>query len=239
MIELFNYSEIVEKEGKRYLYDPQFLNSRKCQLEDLQATYKQIRETLERYEYPAGEVWVRAIADGGADALRQVMVDENDKEAKRMKVPAYMAKQWRKSVVEDAPGQLFREADELHRQIAVKADGLPIRPGDLTFNGGDLVVNVEAVVERIIPLAMCEITPQMDADAHTLREVVAQVRALQEGGLNALEVVKKFMGNWLAPSNYPAMEDLEVYAALQSRRHISREQIKIQSPEYYYLNGGE
>ena len=236
----FIYNQLIEKGDALCLYDSQFVNARALDIEALQSAYKSIRETLERFDYPTGENWLRAIAEGGAEALSRVLVEENDKEAKRMKVPAFMAKQWRKSVVDDAPRDLYNEADSLHVTIEQKRGELPIKEGDVTFKDGNLVVDADAIMERIKDIATREITPQMQKEAQMLKETVIKVRELQEGGLYALDVVKKYAGNWLAPSRYPDMEDtLELYNTLLSRRHISREQIKLQSPEWYYLNGGE
>ncbi len=236
----FHYTQIVEKDGRTFLYDPQFVSIRGGRINALQDTLNEIRECLERFNYPTGEPWARAVADGGADALCALMVDESDREAKRMKVPQYIANQWRKSLVEDTPRELVNQANALHSKVRFAYEGLPLRNEDIVFVDGKLTVDADAVTERIRNEAMREITDTMKKEAEAVKDIVVKARALQDNGLHILDVVKKLMGNWLAPSKFPDLNDnVVVFTPISIHRHNSREQIKAQAPEWYYLNGGE
>lgn len=234
-----NYSQIVEKDGVSYLFDAHAYSSLCLRVDGLQPIYDEIKTFLQSHNYPDTEEWIMAIATGGADSVAELMLRENDKEAKRLKVPAYIARQWRKSVIEDAPKDFFNEANSLRGKISSVADGI-VTEDDITFSGGRIVVNADAIKERMKPGTMLPISDQMRKEAQELREIVVRLRALQEGGLWVLDVAKSLMGNWLSPSTYPDLnDDVPLYSLLTQRRHNSRELIKAQSPEWYYLNGGE
>ena len=240
MFYTFNYTQIVEKEGQIYLYDPQFVGVRKGALDSLQSILPQIRDCLEQFNYPTGEAWLRSIVDGGADGLCALMVSENDREAKRMKVPQFIANQWRKSLIEDTPRELVEKADALRSKVLRAYEDLPLRPDDIVYKDGNLIVDADAVTDRIKDLAMLPITDAMKAEANAIKDMVIKARALQDGGLHLLDVLKRLMGNWLAPSQFPDLnDDVLVYKTINTYRHNSREQIKAQAPEWYYLNGGE
>ena len=198
----FHYTQIVEKDGRTFLYDPQFVSVRGGRINALRDTLNEIRECLERFSYPTGEPWSRAVADGGADALCALMVEESDREAKRMKVPQYIANQWRKSLVEDTPRELVNQANALHSQVRFAYEYLPLRNEDIVFVDGKLTVDADAVTD-----------------------IVVKARALQDNGLHILDVVKQLMGNWLAPSRFPDINDnVVVYTHICIHRHNSREQ---------------
>ena len=166
----FHYTQIVEKDGRTFLYDPQFVSVRGARINALQDTLNEIRECLERFNYPTGEPWARAIADGGADALCALMVEESDREAKRMKVPQYIANQWRKSLVEDTPRELVNQANALHSKVRFAYEDLPLRNEDIVFVEGKLTVDADAVTEHIKTEAMREITEEMKKEAEVVKE---------------------------------------------------------------------
>ncbi|MBR5397645.1 MAG: hypothetical protein IK145_07330 [Bacteroidales bacterium] len=236
----FNYTQIIEKDGHSFLFDPHFVNIRKGTLDTLQNTLPQIRDCLEQFNYPTGEVWLRSIAEGGADGFCSLMVSENDREARRMKVPQFIASQWGKSLVEDTPKELIEKADAIRSEVLQASEELPLKSEDIVFKDGNLVVDTDAVTERIKDQAMLQITDSMKAEADAIKDMVIKARTLQDGGIHLIDVLKRLMGNWLAPSKFPDLnDDILVYKTLNSYRHNSRETIKAQTPEWYYLNGGE
>jgi hypothetical protein len=236
---VFHYTQIVEKDGRSFLYDPQFVSLKSARISALNDALSEIKECLEQFNYPTGEAWVRAIADGGADGLCALMVSENDREAKRMKVPQFIANQWRKSLVEDTPRELINQVNALHSKILREFEDLPVRQEDIVFNDGKLTVDADTVIERIKTLAMREITEDMKKEAEIVKDIVDKARTLQNG-FHILDVLKRLMGNWLAPSKFPDLnDDILVFTTINAHRHNSREQIKATAPEWYYLNGGE
>lgn len=235
------YSQIVEKDGISYLFDANAYSGLCLRVDELQPVYDEIKALLQRHNYPDAEEWIRAIATGGADSVAELMLRENDKEAKRLKVPAFIARQWRKSVIEDAPKDFFDDANSLRARISSVVDGgVMVTEDDITYSGGRIVVNADAIKERMKPGTMYPISDQLRNEAQELRGIIVKLRTLQEGGLWVLDVAKSLMGNWLSPSKYPDLnDDLAIYSQLMQMRHNSRETIKSQSPEWYYLNGGE
>ena len=241
MIRLNNYTQIVEKEGNTYLFDANAFGTISSRVDGIKPVYDEIKTTLHNYNYPDSEEFVRAVATGGADALAEILLRDNDREAKRLKVPAYIAMQWRKSVIQDAPQEMFDKADALRSKLlSLMGNEFAVKDDDVSFQDGEIVINADAIKERVRPLTMAPISDQMRKEAQELREIIPRLRNLQEGGLNIPDVMKKLMGNWLAPSKYPDLsDDIAVLSFLMTYRHVSREQVKANSLEYYYLNGGE
>ena len=237
-----NYTQIVEKDGVSFLFDAQAFYAISLRVDTIKPIYDEIRTTLKNYNYPDSEEWVRAVATGGADALVELLLRDNDREAKRLKVPAYIAIQWRKSVIQDAPQEMFDKANALRAKLLSLMDDnwFAIQDDDVKFQNGKIIVNADAIKERIKPMTMAPVSEQMRKEAQELRAIVPKLRELQEGGLHALDVAKTLMGNWLSPSKYPDLnDDVAIFSLLTRNRHNSREQIKAQSPEWYWLNGGE
>lgn len=241
MITIPNYSKIIEQNGASFLFDATAYSSLCSRVDELQGVFDGIKELLQTNNYPATHEWIKAIAEGGADSVSRLMVQQNDAEAKRLKVPPYIARQWAKSIIDDAPKGFFNDADALLAKLqAIKDSGITITDDDITFSEGRFIVDADAIKERIKPSTMRPISKQLQGEAQELRGLIGKLRTLQEGGLWVLDACKVLMGNWLAPSKYPDInDDIYLYNLLLQRRHNSRETIKAQSPEWYYLNGGE
>lgn len=236
-----NYSQIIEKDGVAYLFDSRAFGMLCGRVDEIKPTYDEIKTALREHDYPDTEDFVRAVANGGADGLAEILTRDNDREAKRLKIPAYIAQQWRKSIVDDIPNELNARADALRAKLVrLMGDDFSISDKDIKFQDGEIVVDADAIKERVRPLTMAPISDQMRKEAEELRKIVPALRTLQENGLNIPEVAKQLMGNWLAPSHYPDLsDDVAVFSLLNVYRHASREKIKATSPEWYYLNGGE
>lgn len=209
-----NYSKLIQENGKTYIFAEDLFNEKSAQMARLQAAYIDIRIMLIDAGFPAGKAWITAIADSGADGLERVLRLSVSQEIKRLAVPFYMADTYQAAAREHVSPDLWTKADELRATLQREGDGLPIQAGDIVITDTAVKIDTEAVLGRIRAACMLEITQDRMSEADRLLDLAAAVRALELAGVNALELVKKYMD---APET-PA--PLELYADAATRRHL-------------------
>lgn len=209
-----NYSKLIQENGKTYIFAEDLFNEKSAQMARLQAAYIDIRIMLIDAGFPAGKAWITAIADSGADGLERVLQLSVSQEIKRLAVPFYMADTYQAAAREHVSPALWTKADELRATLQREGDGLPIQAGDIVITDTAVKIDTEAVLGRIRAACMLEITQDRMSEVDRLLDLAAAVRALELAGVNALELVKKYMD---APEQ-PA--PLELYADAATRRHL-------------------
>lgn len=239
-MKLFNLNKL-RKDGKRvFLSDERTIEARLEMLTSIETAFAGVAAMLHEYEYPDTKEWVEAVAYGGAEALKERIIEENDHQAARLQVPQFVAKQWRRTAIEDAPRDLWAEANAHRSKIVELFRDLNAGREDITVTDEGVTVNYEQIGERIRKAFTIEVTPQILKEAEELRDIVPRICKMEDAGLRAVEVVKILCGNWLAPSKRPDLNDtLKLYDLLLDMRHQSREAVKAANPEFYYINGGE
>ena len=212
MYDFINYSTIEDRNGKPYLYD-----ARKCeilfrQVDELEKAYRDIRDLLTQNEYPVREEWIHAIAKQGADGLRQVLIEDNEKEAARLKVPRHIALQWKRTATQDVPLELWEQCDEIRQRIDRLSDGIP--SPSLGFTEKDGVTLDKDSCRAVIKMACShEVTDQIKAEAETVLALAKQLRELEFQGINARELTAKYIELEEAPA------PLDLYRDIIMRRH--------------------
>lgn len=233
-----NYTQIIERGGKTYLFDGDGFGFRSLQVGGITKAFKDAAEALKKYDYPITKEWIEAVT-GGSKALRKAVVKETDENATRIGVPRFVADAWRQSALDALPQEVDDKADEIAAALTKARDGIPLKAGDVSFNENGPRVDEEAIKTRLFDAFLVEVTDEMKKEAKELSDIVLRIRRLEEGGLNALELVKNLVGTYLAPSRYPDMTPLVLYRSVCTRRHVSREQVKANNLAMYIALGGE
>lgn len=229
-----------KKQGRVFLLDEATLNGRIENLPTVGQTFARPADLLRRYDYPTGPEWVEAVAFGGADALQEVILKENDAYSQRCGLPSFMARQIRKTAIQDAPQELWNEADAIRAEIARVTAEYGIARDEITVIEGGMAFDEDAIKAKIQDSITREVPEEILKEAEKIREIVPAICRMQDGGLYAIEVITTLCGNWLAPSQRPDLKnDLYLLSLLVERRHPSRQQVKASNPEWYFLNGGE
>ena len=235
-----NYTQIREEGGKRYLFDINACDGLSSILSKHAERLKEARVILEKYDYPTSEGWQRAIIESGKAGLEKVVIADNDKQAARLKIPRYVASQWRKQALSDIPRAMLDEVEGLFQNIDHDQRELPINDGDLTFDkNGNPELKTDDIRKRIVKAASLEITPEMQAEVDKVKEIMPQLRELNEAGVNIQSIVAAYLGNRYAPSQYPALDDLSLLVRILNTRQLTAKRLLETNPDGYYRAGGE
>lgn len=234
------YSQIRDEGGKRFLFDAREYGVLCAGVDRYAAKLKEARAILKKYDYPDTKEWQVAIIESGKDGLERVILEENDRQAERLRIPRYVAAQWRKQAVADTPAEMWAEVGRYHLDLCSEAAKIPIQEGDITYNkAGTPEMDTEAVKERLKIAFSKEITPQMQEEVKKLRELIVRLRELDAMGVNVRVLVPEFLGNRYAPSKYPPLDELELLEGIMRTRQQTAEQLLATNPTGYYQLGGD
>ena len=233
-----NFTQIIEKDGKTYLFDGDSFGYRSLRVGDITKAYQGAANLLERFDYPKTEEWITAIT-GGSRALRKAVLKDTDENAARVGVPRFIADAWRQSALDALPQEMEDRADEIAAALTKACDGIPLKQGDVSFDENGPRVDEDGIKTRLFDAFLVEVTPEMKKEAGELSDIVARIRKLEEGGLNAIELCKSLAGSYLAPSKYPDLLPSALYRLVCTRRHVSKEEVKANNPVMYAALGGE
>ena len=209
---IVNYSEIEERNGALYLFDPRRFGLLCCRLDDLEKAYHRIRVMLTENDYPTTKQWIEAVATKGADGLRDCLVEENEKEAKRLKVPHQVAEQWKQIAIQEVDTDVWAECRTLCSDIEGLTQDLP--PMRFCYSDDEgICIEMESARDAIKDLCSCRVTDEMRAKADAVIALAEQIRAMELSGLNGIELISKYaLRDEVAPG-------LELYADIATRTH--------------------
>ena len=190
---MLTYQKIIKDGKKTYLFAEELFNEKTAQINRLQVAYNELRALLTAGKYPAEEVWIKAVAERGAQGLEKVLRESVYAEIKRLKIPSYMSQMYLTAAHDQVTAETWKRADELSAQIREEADGLPLETGDISVTDTGVFVDADAIAARVRLGCCLEVTAQMEADAAQIAELAAAVRCLELAGVNALELVKKYV----------------------------------------------
>lgn len=233
-----NYTKIIEKDGKVFLFDPDRADSIVINLDALRAAYDAIPGVIERTGNSVTSEAVRAVAEEGAEGLQRIEQAAFDQAANKLGIPP----RFRASLAGTCPPidpEIAEVANRIHKEIITASKALPMKDSDISFTkDGKVSIDEEAIAERINALCSVEVTPEMQKEAATLCDIITRLRLLDDSGLRVKDILKSLLGDYLAPGKRPELTDLTLYVAT-NKRHNSREYVKASNPEKYYLLGGE
>ena len=133
---------------------------------------------------------------------------ENDRQAERLKIPRYVAAQWRKQAIADTPAEMWEEVDRFALKYKIDANEVGLNNSDISYNrAGNCVIAAEDIKARLMLGFSREISAQMQAEAQAARDCILSLRPLNEAGINIKTLVQHFLGNRYAPSKYPALDE--------------------------------
>lgn len=214
MNNLFNYSDIVTRDEKTFIYDPSAAGWRVGQLDTIQRIHGDIFQMLQRSDYPATEDSCRAIASEGGAGLTRCIRDTT-----LSLIPDDAPKFWRKQQLETAlsrvPDEMITRADELHRELMRSSDGVPVAPENMTFDPDQgIIIDADAV--RLKIEAGCS-WPVTDADKELAKEVLAailELRRLRSKRINIKRLVDTYLGDPVLGNGYAEIPDIALYRAV-------------------------
>lgn len=192
MYAYLDYSSIIVEEGKEFLFDAKREARLIDKLNALQDDFKAIVAFLQEHELPVNRDNVRAVAYQGGKALFEIVKDATEKEIARLKVPAYLAEQFRRSANEAFSHDVWQMADGLALRVGNDEDGLSIRNENYIFKGGEFTINADAVRERIRQDCRVLITDEMKMEAEKVLELAKAMRELELTGVNCIELATRY-----------------------------------------------
>lgn len=212
----FNYTEIVKRDDKEYLYDPQTAGQRARALEEMQDTHAAIFKMLRGSAYPPSEVYCRAVANNGGRGLSDA-VSADALQALKEHAPGFLAKQLRDMAVAAIPSELLARADELQRELIRRSDGVPAKSEDETYDPErGIVLDVEAITGRIEQGCSMLISDETRALAKEISSAILELRRLRYKRVNIREIVQYKLGDPVR-GGYPDLSDLEMLLAASVR----------------------
>lgn len=236
-----NYTKIIEKKGKVFLFDPDRAGTIGANLDALRSAYGNVPGIIERSGNAVTIPAIIAVAEEGAAGLQRIEQATFDQAADKLGIPP----RFRASLSGTCPPidpEIAEAADRIHKEIIAAQKALPMLDGDISYNVDDgkvkVSINEEAIADRIDALCSVEVKPEMQKEAATLRDIISRLRLLDDAGLRVGDVLNSLLGNYLAPGKRPELTDLALFTAT-TKRHNSREFVKASNPEKYYLLGGE
>lgn len=206
------YTTIEERDGVPFLFDPSRYGILCRQVDELENAYREIRELLVRYDYPVRAEWIHAIAKRGASGFSEVLIEDNEREAMRLKVPRHIAAQWKRTATQEVPAEVWDQCDQIREKIDRLSDGIPAPSFGFTEKEG-VVLDKESCKEIIKTACSYEISDQIKAEAETIQSLAKQLRELEFRGINARELVTKYIEREEVPG------PLELYRDIATRRH--------------------
>ena len=225
-------TQLEERDGKLYFFNPQDYENGVRKLESLEKVYRRVGDLLREYGYPTKEIWQYSILHEGSPALERLVAEDSDENARRLRVQRYLLETWREVALSKIPEKLKTEVDKLPREINRLSDGLPILKKDLSFRERTFFLDVESVKTRLRAALTIAVPEKIIQESQKMRDVILSVRELEEGGLNAKELVRSLVGEYLAPDLYPELDEKSLLLSVFLRRHQTREQVLLTNPEY-------
>lgn len=165
MIQLFNYTELMEKSGKKYLFDPAMFEQRKAQLEKLQSLYLEAFSILRDCKFRIDVSAIEELLHDGEAALERLAAADVEDRISGLSLPAAIAELWRKSSLQEIRPEIWKRADTCMREHSRQSEGIPLNAEDVTVSENGVSIDVEAVTDRIRQGCQREITPKDEDNA--------------------------------------------------------------------------
>ena len=225
-------TQLIEKEGKLYFFSPSLFESRCNQIKRLSELYRKVGDLLRKYDFPTKEDWQFAIVDGGSEALYKLVEQDAIDNARRLRVQRYLLDSFREIALSKIPKELTDELQFFPREISNAKEGLPILKKDISFKERTILIDENAIQERLREALTIEVPEKIIQEKEKIKEAILAVRELEESGLNARELVRYFVGEYLAPDDYPTIDDKTLLLKTYTRRHPTRQELLITSPDH-------
>lgn len=209
-----HFNKVVKTDDKVFLRDEIALSRLMTNVEALQDIINETVDLLTECDFPVNPDDVMRICNNGRDGLRSCAYRRADAEADRLKVRPYVRAEWRKSECDCIRDDVRTKASELQDRFAKASDGLiSVRKYISQTEDGRIIVDAEGLTDFATSSTMCEITVQMQQDIDALQDTAKRVRELEMRGINALELIGKYVHSEGQP------EEAVLYNDIMFRRH--------------------
>lgn len=239
-----NYSQIVEKDGKKFLFDENAFNKRAAAIDTIDATFAQTREWLAANDYPTTPDYVAGVVFD-RDFLRKKTVEETENAAKRLRLPRHIVKIHIQAAEQAVADLDTAQLDEILQayQRTKEAYGLNISPATVYYDDGKVYVERKTVEEELRRGCLRQVPDAVFALADFLKEITPKLREFDDMGLPVLAVLQTCVGNYLAPHLRPDLNDPQretaLIATLVTNARPSRQYLRTVRREDFFLNGGQ
>ena len=207
MIQLFNYTELIEDGGRKRLFDPARYERRMNQIETLRQSYNEIHSFLAGQGLPTD--WTTEVVEGGVEALCKLIRENTRQKAEYLELPAVVVDSWCRMAVEEIVDD--DNAAKIRNWIADIAraqDGLPLTDGDITVTEDGVTINMDSLAERIRQGCSHEVTPKDEANANKVLELAKQVEGLEYQGINVRELISQYVCAKTEPTELELLRDI-------------------------------
>lgn len=225
MIQVFNYTELIEYDGRKRLFDPALYEKRMNQVEKLRQSYNDIHSFLAGQGLPAD--WTKEVAEGGVEALCKLIRKNTRQKAEYLELPAAVVDSWcRMAIAEIVNDDNTTRIRDLEVAIARVQDGLPLTDSDINVSEEGVTINTDSLAERIRLGCSREVNPKDEANANRVLELAKQVEKLEYEGINARELINRYVSAKKEPTEFELLRDIV------TRTH----RVGCLNTDYSYLN---
>jgi hypothetical protein len=207
MFQIFNYTELQEENGKKYLFDAGTFSARCEQLTRLAEIYARVSDLLRVNGH--APAWAVDVVANGVEGLRAKIKEDVSKRTDSMSLPPAIVRYWQRLAADDIPEEVESVCDSLSSEASKIGDGLPIEPGkDITVDEKGVSLDIEAITEKIRKGCSKEITQKDEKNARKVLEIAKQVEAIEFQGINARELINKYIGLKKEPTEFELLKDI-------------------------------
>ena len=239
-MQINNFSTIIERDGKRYLFDEKTFNVKVGAINSVDAIFGEVRDWLERNEYPATLEYIAGVVfDAGF--LHAKTIAETENTAKRLKLPRHMAKihvQAAERVLEELDTSELDDARQRFNEVCNRY-GLNISQHTVYFDNGHLYVERDVVEEQLQRDCMRPIPDDVQKFCDYVRDIMPTLREYDDKGVPVRDTLNKLLGNFLAPHLRPDLNDeSQILSFVYTHIHQTRAYMRIAQRDSFFLMGG-
>lgn len=236
----YNYSQIIEKDGKPYLFDAELFQKKVNAISLIDNIFVEARGWLKVNEYPETLEYIAGVVLD-PDFLRRKTVEETEATSRRLKLPRHIAK-IHKAAAENAVDELdTTRLEELRRQLfQMQQDlGLNIDRARLYFDKAEGVKVERGVVEEELQRSCLRAIPdEVTEYCAAIKEMLLKLRQFDDKGFPVLDTVSHFLGNYLAPHLRPDLDSPKLCAYVVTNMRQTRLYMRTCNREQFFLHGG-
>lgn len=200
MLTFFSYTDLVQRDGKTYLFDSSHAERRMDTIAEMQKALREIFDTLHQFGYPASAPYCLAVISDGADGLKRC-VRQTAEELVPAGAPPFWRQQQIKIALDGIPARLLEWADGIPAQLAHPNDGVPpsvpaLTQEDMTFDPEKgFIVDMDAVRAKVEAACSVEVSADALQLAKAAKAFLKEARRLRAKGLDVPNLVKFHVGN--------------------------------------------
>lgn len=171
MFQIFNYTELKEENGKKYLFDSSLFSQRCRQIEEFQDIFNRLSSLLKVNGYKPS--WAADIVRKGSDGLREKVKEDTAGRIASKDLPKAIARYWERLAVDDIPNEVLTVCDSLSREADQITDGLPIQETDIIISAEGVKL-ADSITEKVRQGCRLEVTEEMKVTAESILKIAKE-----------------------------------------------------------------